>query len=510
MRCSESHEALPCSRQPRGFVPTRLISIGTRACTLRLVESIAVPGPYATLSYCWGGAKPLSTTKANLAARLLHIPEYSLPVVFHQAIQLARKLKIPYIWIDSLCIIQDSVEDWEAESQKMSLYYKNGSINIAAGTSDNPDTPFTMHVDDMWCPISVKIHDSTGTPSRINIRRVPRLVHSNRDLGTLFTRAWAFQESLFAPRTINFTPQGVVWSCCCEDTLSDNYLDPQTEGVLRPVSELLALSQNSITHVGRSEKPGLDLWRELILYYSSRFLTFPMDRLPAISGAAAQFYEHLHCPYLAGHWYDDLAQSLVWNVRDVRQSRVTPLPKEYIAPSWSWASIPQPVAYPTISIDSNRILSSAAKTVQVHCEVAGTNPYGRVSSGFIDLRGKTVSIAIVMLKEISTTTTPEWDFQPDSPLTKSGDSVARAFIGETITDFEASACCLYLTSLTEPGDSYTRLESKACPLTTHYALALGWTAREQTSSIRLGLMKSTSARAMELFDGAVEKTVRII
>lgn len=93
------------------------------------------------------------------------------------------------------------------------MYFENGCLNIAAATSDNPDKPFTKHIDEKWCPVSVKVHEQQGEPSFINARRVPRLHGSDRELGILFTRAWAFQESLFARCTINFTTQGVVWSC---------------------------------------------------------------------------------------------------------------------------------------------------------------------------------------------------------------------------------------------------------------------------------------------------------
>lgn len=506
IRCSKNHKRLPCSTQPSGFAPKRLIRISPDTASLRLIESSAVTGPYATLSYCWGGAKPPSTTKANLSTRLHDIPVHSLPVVFNQAIQLARNLGILYMWIDSLCIIQDSIEDWEAESQKMSLYYKNGSMNIAAGTSDNPYVPFVKGIDDTWCPISVKVHDLNGRPSLINTKRIPYLVASNRDLGESFTRAWTFQESLFATRTINFTSQGVVWSCCSNDTLSDNPLDLMTTDALAPAARLSALSQSSVMPVGGSEKPGLGLWRRLVDLYSPRLLTFPTDRLPAISGAAAHLYERLHCPYLAGHWYDDLPQSLAWWVIDNFDPQH--VPREYVAPSWSWASVTQAISYMyhDLGTYTNGMLSSAAKLLEVHCDVPGKNPYGRVSSGFIDLRGKTVPV-VVTLGLYYDTNTPGWRFVADSTLKKSGDSLSRAIIGEPISEFDANACCLYLTSLTKPGKSH---KLAARPLVTHYALVLGWKDCEQTSFVRVGLLESTSERAMDLFDGAVEKTVRII
>lgn len=499
-RCSEEHKELPCSRQPSGFAPTRLISIGTEGAPLRLVESAAVTGPYATLSYCWGGAKPPSTTKANLSTRLQDIPEDSLPVVFRQAIQLARMLDIPYIWIDSLCIIQDSVEDWEAESQRMYLYYRNGSINIAAATSENPDTSLTKDLEYTWSSGSVHVHDPQGTPWSINTRRLPNLMGSSMDLGPLYTRAWTFQESLFAPRTINFTRQGLVWSCTSVSTMSHSYLDPMTVAIISP-SVVLPGSLSSAMRAGNNDTPTIGNWRRLLVAYSSRFLTYPMDRLPAISGAAAQFHESLRCRYLAGHWYDDLPQSLAWNGLESRKS-LTPLPREYVAPSWSWASVTQATLHPP---ETTTTLLSAAKLLAVHCDVPGGNPYGKVSSGFMDLRGKITGILLRIRENICEFGNPDWEFHADSPLKQCGDSVSRAIVGDPISSFKANACGLHVASVPGgigPGDNPL--------LVTHFVLVLGWLDPEQTSFMRVGMLKSKTEHAMASFDGGVEMTVRIV
>lgn len=502
IRCSEEHEHLPCSKEPIGFAPTRLISIGTEADPLRLVESTAVTGPYATLSYCWGGAKPPSTTKANLSARLHHIAEDSLPIVFRQTIQLARMLGIPYIWIDSLCIIQDSVEDWEAESQRMHLYYKNGSINIAAATSGNPDTPLTEPLEDMWSSGSVEVHDSQGTPWLINTRRLPEVMVSGMDLGPLFTRAWTFQESLFAPRTINFTRQGLVWSCSSVYTITHSYLDLMTVAIISP--RVVTDGPPSSRATGAdNEEPVIENWRRLLSLYSNRFLTFAMDKLPAISGAAAQFHERLRCRYLAGHWFDDLPQSLAWNGVE-SQALMTPLPKEYVAPSWSWASVTQGTVHPSTP-------TSAAKLLAVHCDVPGKNPYGRVSSGFIDLHGKTIDIYLGIREGTCDWELPDWLFYIDSPLKQCGDSVSRAVVGDHIPSFfKAKACGLYVASIPGAAEPARSNESTARPLATHYVLVLGWSDPEQTSFTRVGIFQSRTDRAMELFDGADERTLRIV
>lgn len=507
-RCLEEHKEFLCSRQTCSFAPTRLISTGTSGAPLRLIKSPAATGPYATLSYCWGGAKPPSTTTANIAARFHNIPEDSLPIVFREAIQLARMLEIPYIWIDSLCIIQDSVEDWEAESQRMHLYYRNGSVNIAAATSQNPDTPLTKPLDDMWSSRDIKVHDLQGKPWVIHARLLPNTMQSLMDLGPLYTRAWTFQESLFAPRTINFTSQGLVWSCSRREPMSHSYLDGSTLPTISPRVEL----PDSLSSVMGDEndelhEKTLGQWRNLVSLYSSRSITFATDKLPAISGAAAMFHQTLRCRYLAGHWYEDLPQSLLWFSLGLQES-LTPMPREYVAPSWSWASFPQGINW-----KPGRASEApwAPRMMAVDCDVSETNTHGRVHGGFIEIRGKTIYLKMAVREGVCHWSSADWDFFPDGLLKQCGESVSRAVVGDPLCTFEAYACGLYMTS---EESNY----STDSPLVTHQLLVLGWLDPEHTVFTRVGILESKTERGIELFNGektadeggAVERTVRII
>jgi hypothetical protein len=95
--------------------------------------------PYATLSYCSGNLGFIKTSQTNLREFLVKIPYHRLPQTFKDAIRVAQALKIDYIWIDSLCIIQDSDIDWRRESSRMSEVYGNSYINIAASSATDPD-----------------------------------------------------------------------------------------------------------------------------------------------------------------------------------------------------------------------------------------------------------------------------------------------------------------------------------------------------------------------------------
>jgi hypothetical protein len=130
-RCPPVHQELP----------TRVIDVGSSAHSVRLYETEAGErGKYAALSYCWGSSQTFTTTIATLKERIRGFLPESLPASIRDAILLARDMSIPYIWVDSLCIIQDSAADWEREAARMCTIYTNATITIAALDSPDSDT----------------------------------------------------------------------------------------------------------------------------------------------------------------------------------------------------------------------------------------------------------------------------------------------------------------------------------------------------------------------------------
>jgi hypothetical protein len=99
-------------------------------------------GHYLALSHCWGpsvSGERLITTKATLKSRLKSIPLSKMPSNFFDATIITRKLGYRYLWIDSLCIIQDSRGDWETESANMGNIYTNASLTLAAAAAKDSD-----------------------------------------------------------------------------------------------------------------------------------------------------------------------------------------------------------------------------------------------------------------------------------------------------------------------------------------------------------------------------------
>lgn len=131
--CHKRHKVCaPTLGNDAPLLPNRVIDVTQDGLDPRLVISEGQRGYYAALSHCWGGLQLLQTKVATLAQHQDCIPMEQLPKSFKDAITIARKLRIPYLWIDSLCIVQDSEQDWHHESGLMTSVYRNSMLTISA------------------------------------------------------------------------------------------------------------------------------------------------------------------------------------------------------------------------------------------------------------------------------------------------------------------------------------------------------------------------------------------
>jgi hypothetical protein len=126
-----------CPSNIHSSLPTRVIDV--RPSTPYLLQTNEMEGRYATLSHCWGPKEtpPLITITATLEQRMDGVHPHELPASRNGASEITRELGIDYLWIDSLCIIQDSQQDWTNESTRMADIYGNSFLTIAASRSPN-------------------------------------------------------------------------------------------------------------------------------------------------------------------------------------------------------------------------------------------------------------------------------------------------------------------------------------------------------------------------------------
>jgi hypothetical protein len=163
------------------FLPTRLVDLTQWANdrTLRLVESKNIdneqgqPPLYMTLSYRWavGTTAAASTTTSNLSERLQSVSTTSFPLLFVHAIEAAHKLHVPFIWIDSLCILQDSEEDFATEAAMMGKIYRHSYCTISAGLDDTAESGLFRAENAVNNSVEIDLRNGKGESKRVRFVR---------------------------------------------------------------------------------------------------------------------------------------------------------------------------------------------------------------------------------------------------------------------------------------------------------------------------------------------------
>lgn len=324
---------------------------------------------------------------------------------------MARHLNIKYVWIDSLCILQDDPIDWTQESSRMASIYGNSYLTISAMWARNSEMGLFSHRDSKLRD-TVKIIKPVidGKELRVYVRK--SLANSNDwlrptglkrdDAGTralypLWYRAWTLQEHLMAPRSLIFGPHEVIWEC-------------RAINVARSIP-------NGCGGAGFKEEfwsaftLGLSAWSMIVSLYCSRNLTFEGDKLPALSGIAKEYQKVTKHRYLAGLWSGNLLSDLQWESSD---SQFSYRPAEYRAPLWSWAAIEGPVRFVGKSTPSH------VEILDAFCSQNTSDPTGAVTSGYIKLRASIVPATY--LRKIR-----EWDFDSMLELDKYSCKIGRFY-----------------------------------------------------------------------------------
>lgn len=174
--------------------------------------------PYAALSYCWGKQQTFLTTQANIQDMLRSIRLPDLPQTIRDAIRVARSLGLDYLWVDALCIIQDSKEDQLNEIAKMGHIYQSAIVTIAADraadcrdgflddtAADDPDA-------DVSSSGSIPYRTLGGQLGSVKLRILRPVPYSTHLKLPIHRRAWTYQEAFFARRRLSFANR-LLWQC---------------------------------------------------------------------------------------------------------------------------------------------------------------------------------------------------------------------------------------------------------------------------------------------------------
>jgi hypothetical protein len=330
--CQGGAHACPDGNPP--LLPDRVLDIGNDPSDMRLVEPKEVRAHYLTLSYCWGGHQEFTTDSETLAARKARIAHDELPPLFQDVTRCAQRLGIRYVWIDSLCILQDADgKDWNVQARKMGGIYGNSTLTIAAASAQSPRDRILFDIDPIWRSKSIGLCFRNVTTGSLRVRRRSHPVHlGSRDetYGPISKRAWIWQERLLAARTVFFTHSGLKFECHVTSLREDQL--PCNEGHSWP-----ALLE---------DEPHKS-WTALMEDYTSREITHASDRLPALSSAISRIESRFGWSAAAGLWRETLVETLHWSPRDRRPAKPH---AAYVVPTWSWASVDGPVKWLPLEI----------------------------------------------------------------------------------------------------------------------------------------------------------------
>jgi hypothetical protein len=303
----------------------------------RLVETKGqIIGRWVALSHCWGNVRPITTTKATLQERLGAIPLESMndpkPKTFIDAVDITKSLGLRYLWIDSLCIIQDDEDDWKEESVKMGQIYEQAYLTIAAsqaydarfGCFFNRTYPLNITAA-INLPFFLPIITAAGEVSSMEAAGSfsvmvdwNHITYQDRDVSacTLGDRGWITQEWILSRRMIHYFQDGMVWICktAAEDESG------------RSVKEEF-FWKRSMT------------WLEIVEEHSLRWLTYETDKLISLNGLVTEMQKSESRQgdrYFDGLWEKDLPQCLLWKPAFLFVAEKNL--KLHHVPSWSWAS----------------------------------------------------------------------------------------------------------------------------------------------------------------------------
>lgn len=419
-RCIATHEK--CRSLVRGlpgnsFVPTRLLDVNHD--DVRLVEtksdmSGSEDRHFVALSHCWGLVPIVRTLQANYAKHRARIEWEQLSKTFQDAIHTTRKLGYRYIWIDSLCIIQDDGEDWAREAATMCDVYQCAVLTIAATHAPGGDIGcFTERDGLLNLPFYIELPSVDVSHESVKVQftsygRVSALAGGDP---VLFGRAWVLQEQLLSPRMLMFDGNQIGWECL---SMYGSEKTP-TSGTMRHSTYHKAIRSgitenteyfhfsNPANDSGSPEGYWAQLkhqyWCNLVMDYTHRGMTKPKDRLVALAGIATALGEHTDSKYWAGLWSKYFTTGLLWSLAhsDIFQiasangfdfkANKQVRHVQSIAPSWSWASVTTPVIY-----EQNELLSYDRTCDLIRVDVSGTidqqrgriEIHGHIRRGFVN------------------------------------------------------------------------------------------------------------------------------
>ncbi|CAM1503538.1 Fc.00g011290.m01.CDS01 [Cosmosporella sp. VM-42] len=276
-------------------------------------------------------------------------------------------------------------------------------LTIAATSSPNCSSDlFNTPIPDIF---DTSGHNSSGLPYQIFAREGishPGITSKQDDifkLWPLLNRAWVLQERLLALRVLHITTVELIWECRkqtrCECGIM-NFDDDSGE------SQRWRGPYSKVSHyktLHKVDQPSLiQIWHDIVQWYTKLSITYHSDRLPALSGLAKQMGSRRRVSYLAGLWEDSLPLDLLWKRHlGSPQSNTAKADKSQVAkaPSWSWGSSNKAIIFPLSNLNDNTLEKTYGSLKKIYptsitteVKPATLDPTGNVKNCSLSIKGR--------------------------------------------------------------------------------------------------------------------------
>ncbi|KFY54463.1 hypothetical protein V496_07254 [Pseudogymnoascus sp. VKM F-4515 (FW-2607)] len=393
MQTCNSH---PHCKPAGGFCPTRLINVAdpdNPRVELREEIILGTGFHYATLSYVWGHVHPYVLEVANLQDLRKGLDITKLSKTILDAMRVAAQLGMNYIWIDALCIVQNSPEDMSEELPQMANIYRSSALTVFAASSNSQDNGFLnppSGLHNIYPPVTIPI--DTGIDGQQCSFLMGKPSDPSRNDNPIYSRAWTLQEQLLSHRLLVFEMGGVSWQCSEQHM---TYRGPASHDEQPFLSLCRAGSDADVAAIYQR-------WLEIRSDYCGRSMFVLSDKLNAISAAASEISRSKGWTYLAGLWSECLVNDLLWTYtnpkapwqRDENDYPILTSQRARaaarVAPSWSWASVAEGGILDTQASDDRAPFEF--ELLDSGVQVADDGPFGSVTAGFLLVKGKVISL----------------------------------------------------------------------------------------------------------------------
>lgn len=452
--------------QNKPFVPERLIYVDDPRPRLVLRTDpggfgVGSRAPmFAALSYCWGpiddAKQQLTTTTASLSQRRKAIETVDMTEVLRDAVAVTRALKIPYLWVDALCILQDDISDWEAQCVKVAELYASASVTICAASSTSCRQGFLRQ---RGLRIRIPFRSVRGP---ISGSYYLQFKYAGLSRGLVFSddtadfqhsrwgnRGWVFQENFSASRKLVFGNASLhYYTPSSVQTMGSDTTQKVNGSVL---------SRNTVQDREWTYKSWASIIREYSRCEGSSF-TKTKDILPALSGLTSHYYDLLQEEFYAGLWKGDLFRGLMWYwdgdsvtlpKRDCCLPRSLMRHEDLPIPSWSPLGRGMFVTHGALYKDDECFTSFQPEYQLLRASTTpiGNNPFGEIENNWsLLVHSYVLNLATLDNRKLNVEDSP---YDPDS-----GSRGILAYEGKQVGCFELDFCYdeyadLYPDSMTE-------------------------------------------------------------